>query len=539
MTRGRPICLFRVDASVRIGTGHVHRCLALASALAARGMACHFVHRLHDGHMADVIRQRGYTVHTLPAPARATAIADGDYRAWAGATEADDAVSTSTIATTLGASMLVLDHYGYGREWERHLRGAVQSLMVIDDLANREHDCDLLLDQNYFADGAARYEGLVPAACRRLCGPQYALLAPEYANARPSRHPRQGPVQRVLVFFGGSDLADHTSQTLHVLNEAAFRHLAVDVVVGPGYAAFDALAAAASAHGHVTVHRGLPSLLPLMTAADVAIGAGGISVWERCCVGLPAIVTAIAQNQHAPAQALSAAGACILLPDASDATRHSAAWQAALRETLHALIDHPSRLAELADAAWQMGEGRGTGLAAEMLCPSTHDTMQLRAARPDDCRLYWRWVNDPDVRLASLEQSPVDWAAHRRWFTRRLHADASRLWVFETPDGAPVGQFRVDVVGGHGHVDFSVDRIFRGRGLGTALVRAGSLAWSADHPGIPLTAVVRQTNPASASVFRASGLFDEGTSPSDDMRVGYTFALRTAAAPRPVASCSP
>lgn len=526
MTGSARTFAFRVDASTRIGTGHVHRCLALAAALARRGVTAHFIHRLHHGHMADVIRSRGHVVHELAAPAPAATIADADYRAWAGVSEADDADATLAVLGTIAADILVVDHYGFGAAWESRVRGAVSRLVAIDDLANRRHDCDMLLDQNHFDDAAARYDGLVPDGCTRLCGPRFALLAPEYAAARPAARPRRGALDRLLVFYGGSDPANLTLLALRVLGAAEFRQLHVDVVVGRDYPGLHELQALASARGLTTIHQGLPSLLPLMLAADLAIGAGGVTSWERCCVGLPAVVTAIARNQVEPARALAAAGACLLVGTLDDDREPQSRLADALGAALRRLRADPRRLASMSERGWELGEGRGAAIVAECLFPSDPDSLRLRGARDDDCRLYWRWTNDPAVRAASLDPRPVDWTAHRDWFTRRLQSHESVLWVLETPDAVPVGQFRVDVLDGRGRVAYSIDPLFRGRGLGSSLVRAATEAWMQQQPAIPLTAQVQHANVASARVFQASPLFEQVAPSSANPRVGYEFALR-------------
>jgi len=496
-------------------------------------MESHFIHRLLDGHMADVIRSRGYVVHELPRPLRSAVIADGDYHGWAGVSEEDDADATLSFLPSLGAVQLVVDHYGLGKAWEARVRSAVERVVVIDDLANREHDCDVLLDQNYFEDAAARYAGLIPAHCQRLCGPQFALLAPEYAAARAFVRPRRGPVTRVLIFYGGSDPADLTLHSLSLLSEPEFSHLAVDVVVGRNYTNCDELRILASARGQTTIHRGLPSLLPLMIQANLAIGAGGITTWERCCAGLPALVTAIAANQIGPSEALHSVGGCALVGTVPEFGKSALHLSGALSAALRSLINNPSRLADIAEIGWNLGGGQGASTVAELLLPSELQTLRLRAARPNDCRQYWRWANDPAVRAASLNEHFIDWHAHQDWFTRRLNSPDSVLWVLETPRGVPLGQFRVDVADARGRINYSVDGIFRGRGLGATLLRDGGVRWLQSYPGIPLFAHVRSENVASARAFHSSRLFEQITTSSGILADGYDFSLRDHHAPQP------
>ncbi|HPZ14727.1 MAG TPA: UDP-2,4-diacetamido-2,4,6-trideoxy-beta-L-altropyranose hydrolase, partial [Bacillota bacterium] len=200
--------VIRTDASPAIGTGHVMRCLTLANALARKGVGVSFICREHEGNLCDLIEEQGFTVHRLPAPESSfEADATPAHAAWLGAAWQEDARQTGAVIRTLGIkpTWLVVDHYGLDYRWEEALRPLVGRIFVIDDLADRAHDCDLLLDQNLFADMQTRYAGKVPADCRLLLGPEYALLQPIYAELHDRIPPREGPVRRILISFGGAD----------------------------------------------------------------------------------------------------------------------------------------------------------------------------------------------------------------------------------------------------------------------------------------------------------------------------------------------
>jgi len=194
-----------------------------------------------------------------------------------------------------GVSWLVVDHYGLDARWEDKVRGCCRRLMVIDDLANRPHSCELLLDQNY--EDPSRYQGLVPADCRMLLGPEYALLRPEYAANRGSDSLRRRVLRTVFVFFGGSDPADLTGKTLKALMAPGLIHLKVDVVVGGSYIHHESLSRLSNERGNTTIHGPQLHLADLMMAADLAVGAGGVTNWERMTLGLPSVVITLAENQ--------------------------------------------------------------------------------------------------------------------------------------------------------------------------------------------------------------------------------------------------
>jgi UDP-2,4-diacetamido-2,4,6-trideoxy-beta-L-altropyranose hydrolase len=253
------------------------------------------------------------------------------------------------------ASWLIVDHYGLDRRWEERLRPLVKSILVIDDLADRPHDCDLLLDQNLGGDRAGRYDKLVPARCRRLIGPRYALLRREFRDARAGLRGRDGSLRRILVFFGGSDPSGETLKTLDALTVLNRKDLAVDVVVGASNPRQDEVRSRCAALPNTAFHSQISTMAALMAQADLAVGAGGTANWERCFLGLPAITIIIAGNQQASTDALAAAGAVRNLGRSEDVTRDHIA--AALNE----MIASPALLRGMSERAFAvMGEADRT-----------------------------------------------------------------------------------------------------------------------------------------------------------------------------------
>lgn len=319
--------LVRVDASVRIGIGHVMRCLTLAEALRERGAECRFICREHEGHLLEQIRQRGFDAYGLPlaakfaAPAGSDAKQDPDQSAWLGSDYATDAEQTKVGAGGTAVDWLIVDHYSLDARWERAIRPICHRLMVIDDIANRPHLCDLLIDQNY--EDEERYKKFVTTSCRLLLGPRYALLRPEYAEHRATKTFDGETVKRVLVFFGGSDPLDLTGTTLKALSVSALNELEVDVVVGANYLHHDSIKQIALLRGNTAVHQPRSHLADLMAGADIAIGAGGVTNWERMCLGLPSLVVVVAENQAPISEILNRSGVIRLLGKAEDITESS------------------------------------------------------------------------------------------------------------------------------------------------------------------------------------------------------------------------
>jgi UDP-2,4-diacetamido-2,4,6-trideoxy-beta-L-altropyranose hydrolase len=296
--------VIRTDASIRIGTGHVIRCLTLADALRRQGAACRFICRALEGHMAAAIRARGFDCTLLPAPEGPAPVGPPDHAHWAGVDWRRDAEETRA-ALGSAPDWLVLDHYAFDARWEQAVCPADTRLLVLDDLADRPHNADLLVDQN-LGRRAEDYDGLVPDHCKRLIGPRYALLRPEFAERRAealaarAERADQG-IRHLLISMGGVDLPDATSKVLEVLPQCNLPDEArITVVMGtqaPALERVRALAAALPWQADVRVN--VSDMAALMADADLAIGAVGTSALERIALGLPSICVPIAQNQIA------------------------------------------------------------------------------------------------------------------------------------------------------------------------------------------------------------------------------------------------
>lgn len=298
--------VFRVDASVQMGTGHLMRCLTLAEALRERGVQTHFICRDHVGNLIALLQQNAMPVTVLPTPAIKDTTSGEDYTVWLGVTQAEDAEQTIKALRGEKPDWLVVDHYGLDMDWEKRLRPHVGKLLVIDDLANRHHDCDVLLDQNYSAEGEQRYANLVTPLCKVLLGPRYALLRKEFKMMRERLEPRAHKLKKILVFFTAGNDQGETLKAMQGI-ELFGKVECVDVVVGqsnPSNVEIIEKCDELRWGYHCQVDY-MPSLI---AQADLAIGAGGSSNWERCALGVPALVVILAENQEPIAQALGRAG---------------------------------------------------------------------------------------------------------------------------------------------------------------------------------------------------------------------------------------
>jgi UDP-2,4-diacetamido-2,4,6-trideoxy-beta-L-altropyranose hydrolase len=283
--------VFRVDASQQIGIGHVMRCLTLSDALRDYGVTVLFICQQLPGDMITYIREKGYAV--VP---------------W---TQQDDEIIEYLQTMNQSIDWFIVDHYEIDVQWERLLRPYVRKIMVIDDLANRFHDCDILLDQNFYLNGLTRYNNLLPINCLKLLGPQYALLRKEFSLARKNLRERDGSVRRILIFFGGSDPTGETLKTLEAVAMMKCPDVAVDVIVGQSNPKAQEIEKVCRNLPNTVFYCQVNNMAQLMAQADLTIGAGGTATWERCYLGLPAVVIIVADNQQAVTEAVAAKGAVI------------------------------------------------------------------------------------------------------------------------------------------------------------------------------------------------------------------------------------
>ncbi len=340
--------LVRTDASVEIGSGHLMRCLTLADQLRGEDAEVAFACRDLPGGMFDLLQAQGYQFARLP-------LAEADE-----SSQRDDAEETIKAVRQFfpdGLDWLVVDHYGLDATWERMLRPHARKLMVIDDLANRRHDCDLLLDQNYYRDLEQRYQGLVPEQCVTLLGPAYVLLRPEFIDARQRLRERDGTVQRILIFFGGSDPSNQTKKALNALKLLSRPEIAVDVVMGAANPYRDEIRSLCREMPNVQYHCQVSNMAELIAAADIAIGAGGATTWERCSLGLPTLTVVFADNQLQTTEDLESFGAIIFLGWADKITASQ------LARSMESLIENPGLSGSLSKRAQFLMKGwLGTGV---------------------------------------------------------------------------------------------------------------------------------------------------------------------------------
>lgn len=498
---------FRTDASTIIGTGHVMRCLTLAEALRGAGHVCRFFCRDLPGNLADRIVNRGFDCTLLRAPEGDAPGGPPAHAAWAGVIWRQDAEETRTAIGPMSPDWLVLDHYAFDARWERAVVPKGTKLLVIDDLADRPHVAELLLDQNLGRD-AADYNGLVPPHCTRLIGPRYALLRPEFAEKRAealvARIERAGRgIRKLLISMGGVDLPDATSSILVALPGCPLpADTRITVVMGSGAPALERVRSLAAAMPWPTeVLVDVRDMATLMAEADLAIGATGSTSWERCCLGLPTLAVAIANNQKQGALALTRAGASHYLDNPN-----SLAFVETLHKSILALCDETA-LACMARSSSAMSDGKGALRLMRVLSPPI---LVWRYATRSDAEDVFNWRYHGEEPKYYKNPKLPSFSNHVHWFENALVCRKKKILIIEE-NGISAAHIRFDQENGDPHeaeISIYLDEKKKGIGMGSEVIAlACEIAQLFEYRR--LKAVVHSENLASKRAFERAGFILE------------------------------
>jgi UDP-2,4-diacetamido-2,4,6-trideoxy-beta-L-altropyranose hydrolase len=298
--------VFRVDSSSEIGIGNIMRCLSLADKLKQQNHEVVFVCRALPGNINLLIN---HAVLALPTDNKF--ISDDLYLNLLGSTQEKDAEQTITVIPS-NVDLLIIDNYAINEVWHKKLRPYTKRIMVIDDLADRKFDCDILLNQNLGCQ-KEEYKNKVPSKCKLLIGCDYALLRPEFYKLREKsldKRKNTKEINNILVSMGGSDVNNITYDILKEL------HNKLNIVVVLGEASpHNKMIKKYIESNNIELVINTRNISELMFKADLAIGAGGSTSWERCCLGLPTMMYVLAENQNKIAKNLEEIGAIVIVQD--------------------------------------------------------------------------------------------------------------------------------------------------------------------------------------------------------------------------------
>lgn len=485
---------FRVDATSQIGTGHFMRCLTLADALRQRGARIRFVSRGLPDHLHGMLTARDMGFAPLNDAVTAQTPDDLAHSNWLGTSQAQDASDSAEALADRKWDWLVVDHYALDARWESAMRNTAGKIMSIDDLADRKHDCDVLLDQNYYRDMQTRYDGKVPEHCRLLLGPRYALLREEFRKLRAQVKPRTGEVRRILMFFGGVDAGNYTGHAIEALSGLGIKGVEVDVVIGAQHPRRAEIEQACATQGYAC-HVQTSRMAELMVAADLAIGAGGSVTWERCCLGLPALSICTAENQRR--QIADAAEAGLLYAPSGEGGLVDM-----LRRHARCLMENLPLLRFTSKTSMELVDGMGAMRVSRLIGMGN---IEIRRATENDSKDLFGWRNHPAIRAVSRNIELIDWDSHCSWLFAVL-ADENRELLIGYVGEYPAGVVRFDKMQSVAEVSIYLVPEAGLNGQGRNLLLSAERWLIAHRPDMrQIRAEVLGTNVASQKLFLGAG----------------------------------
>ena len=405
--------LFVCNASRSIGFGHVMRCLAIADALYEKGWRCDFFCTSETTKIVKALSQSPHgTLHDK-------AMIEGPYH------------------------IIIIDSYNLDEVEEKKFRSLGDNIAVIDDLANRKHDCDILIDLTL--DRREKdYQGLVPDNCKVLTGVDYALLRPEFNRLKNQalmrRNKAQGKIETVLISMGGTDPHNITSKVLNALNVIK-EPLTIDVVISsqsPVKEEIEAGCAKLRVMGMiVALHLDVSDMAGMMMRADLAVGAAGVSSWERCCLGLPTLMIKTAENQQYVVSALHKAGAAEYLGSVAEVSEKNISLK------LKSYLENSQKTYEMGIKASDLVDGKGISRIIPYISGIQGNDVHLRLMNKLDMKILFNWQEHELTRQYARNKSIPSWQEHEAWFLKTI-SDASKQLYMIMYDQQEVGMVRLD-----------------------------------------------------------------------------------------------
>ena len=486
--------LFRADASIHIGSGHVMRCLVLAKILSNRGHKVTFATRPQKGDFVDYIQQQNIQIIELLRASESTSPQnENDYTAWLKLTWLEDA--NDFIQKAGEVDLVIVDHYGINKEWEKHVSQSLNcKIFVIDDLV-REHCANLILDQTF---GRQEQEYITAnKETRILTGSQYSLLAPQYSELRKQTEQKKSKSTdcKVLVTMGAIDTPNVTLKVLQALS--IIENINVTVLLSPRAPHYESVSLFCTNIPSITHIDFSEDVATLMLEHDVAIGAPGSTSWERACLGLPSIIIPIADNQIDIAENIANAGAAIKLAIED--------IEVEFKNTFKLLID---KWLEYRVANLKITDGLGVYRIAyeiEQFSPENSSNIyaSCRLADKNDIEQVYKWQTLPETRRYALNKAVPKFKEHTEWMLKKLEILSDYFYIIEikkrNTGKLPAGVVRLDKISTNEYlISIFIDPDFYGQRIAQqALTYIDTV-----HSNITINATILNENTASQKLFK-------------------------------------
>ena len=463
--------LFRVDASLSIGTGHVMRCLALARKLKKNNCEIEFISRKHEGNIIKKIRENGFKVYELEVVESPKFQNRHNHSSFLGASQIQDAEACKQKILGRHYDWFVIDHYSIDSVWEKELKPFYDKLIVIDDLADRKHISDILIDQTFLREEKA-YKKIVPKSCTLLLGPEYALLREEFSKYRnlSLKKRENSKLDQIFINLGGTDLDNYTRDILRILSKIKLPHAKIKVVIGSNSPHTEKIISEAAELPNCEVLVDVQNMAELMSESDIAIGASGSSTWERCSLGLPTIQIPVANNQFEISKKLS---------------EHNVVESIDMVDEIPALLETAAEwMSDKSKKSSEICDGNGCSRVLHEM--KDHKLFIKEYGEIELCNyvnlcnyerdLTLEMRNHPSVSSMMLSQQEIGSETHRR-FLEELEHDKSKVYFLVKHDLNLIGSINFSNIKFGHHVDFGIftNPFLKLAGKGSILESAASI----------------------------------------------------------------
>lgn len=480
--------VFRVDASKEIGLGHLMRCMVLSAEMMKYNVEIHFISAAMINAYRDDIIKSGFFFKLIHSDNRNHKVID------------DAKHTLSYLKAIENVDLLVVDHYEIDIRWEKIVRSSAKKIVVIDDLANRKHDCDILIDQNYSANNN-RYKNLLGKNTKVLLGPDYALLRSEFCTTRKRAGVAdtiKSSVRRINICFGSSDIKGDTVRVLSVLKpQIQNKDVDIDIILGKHSPQINVITSWVERYKNITLYLSPSCIGSILSKADIAIGAAGTMTWERACLGIPSITLSVADNQEALANDCAIYGSHIYLGKTEEVQTSY------LKAAILFLISNMSLRKSLNRKSLALVDGRGVLRVIKQLMINK---VQIREAVLTDCDLIYQWRNHRINRQYSHNRDEIVYEQHKLWFDNTLCSKNKEIYIAEDSVGH-VGVLRMDKQNDEQYIISVYLTPFRhGKGLAEQLLLEGLGYFKRKHKKkVKLIAEIKNDNIASIKTFEKAG----------------------------------
>ena len=485
------LVIIRVDTDARIGTGHVMRCIALAQAWQDQGGDVTFLSCCDSGPLHQRIIEEGFNFVSIEKPHP----------------DPNDLKKTlSILSNSTNTTWIVVDGYHFTPDYQKAIRENGYRLLVIDDMAHLDHyHADILLNQNIHASS-------LHYSCDKdtvqFLGKEYAMLRREFLKYRNWKRQISEKAKKILATLGGTDSNNVTLKVIRALNMLSNPDIEVKIVVGPSNPHKEllknAMLHAPCSMLCVEITRSMPEL---MAWADVAISAGGSTCWEMAFMGLPSLIITLADNQDGIAEGLGKAGAGI------DLGWHENISIKQCSQALKEILQNKNKRSSFSEQGQKLVNGKGCQKVIKAMLAGQ---IKLRRTQGTDCELLWKWANDLEVRKSAFNSENIAWEDHQAWFSDKQNDPDCIQYIALNNYDVPIGQIRFDIKDSVAEIDYSVDKDFRGMGLGKILLKEGVKFFCAEENNpITIRGCVKKGNESSNRIFQGAGFLKVNKKPID------------------------